>query len=251
MQRYFNINAEGHSIHCKLYSNDSHGAGRMILYGHGFGGHMDNRTAEKFADRLLSKYKDAAMVVFNWPCHGNDVKKKLLLSDCDAYLRLVAEHMKREMGARELYGYATSFGGYMFLRYASRWGSPFVRMALRCPVIDLYESLTQRIMTPENLEALSKGKDALVGFDRKIRVNPQFLADVKDAPMTHVDMLEQAEDILILHGTQDEIVPIEMSRAFADENIIEFVPVEGADHRFQKPEHMEAATKRILEFFAL
>ena len=57
------------------------------------------------------------------------------------------------------------------------------------------------------------------------------------------------KDILILHGTKDEVVPFQAGRAFAENNLIEFIPVENADHRFQNPACMEAATKAILEFF--
>ena len=124
-------------------------------------------------------------------------------------------------------------------------------MALRCPVIDLYNVLVNRIMTSENRESLQKGKDVLVGFDRKIKVIPQFVEEIQHSPMSNVDFIEQSEHILIIHGTQDEIVPFDDSKTFADDNLIEFIPIEGADHRFQNPIHMEAATKAILSFFAL
>ena len=74
MQRYFQINKKGHNIRCKLYYRDLHNVSRVVIFGHGFGGHKDNNAAEKFAERLLSKYKGAAMVTFDWPCHGDDVK---------------------------------------------------------------------------------------------------------------------------------------------------------------------------------
>ncbi len=251
MVKYFTINEYAHSIHCKLYSNESHDTKRIVLYGHGFGGHMDNKAAERFADRVLTKYKNVAVVTFNWPCHGNDVMRNLKLSDCDTYLTIVTDYLKHALSAKELYGYATSFGGYLFLKYISEHGSPFIKMALRCPVIDLYNVLVNRIMTSENRESLQKGKDVLVGFDRKIKVNPQFVEEIQHKPMNTVDFIEQSEHILIIHGTQDEIVPFDDSKTFADDNLIEFIPIEGADHRFLNPIHMEAATKAILSFFAL
>ena len=177
--------------------------------------------------------------------------KNLKLSDCDAYLSIVTDYLKRAFSAREIYGYATSFGGYLFLKYISEHGSPFTKLALRCPAIDLYDILVNRIMTSENRESLQKGKDALVGFDRKIKVNSQFVEEIQKYPMNGVDFVEQAEHMLIIHGTQDEIVPFDVSKTFSDDNLIEFVPVEGADHRFQNPVHMEAATKAVLSFFAL
>ncbi len=251
MFKYFAINGLGFSVHCKLYANDIHDTDRVILFGHGFGGHMDNKAAERFADRVLAKYKHAAVVTFNWPCHGNDALKRLRLRDCDAYLSIVTQYIQNTLSAREIYGFATSFGGYLFLKYISEHGSPFAKLALRCPVIDMYDILVGRIMTGENRESLKKGRDAMVGFDRKIRVDPQFVQEIRSHPMTRTDFTEQSERMLILHGSRDEIVPFQAVKTFSDDNLIEFVSVEGADHRFQNPAHMETATKAILNFFEL
>ena len=87
--KYYDVNSQGHSIRCKLYFNHPRELGRVVVFGHGFGGHKDNKAAEKFAERVLSKYKGVAVVCFDWPAHGSDVKKKLQLSDCDSYLTLL------------------------------------------------------------------------------------------------------------------------------------------------------------------
>ena len=62
------------------------------------------------------------------------------------------------------------------------------------------------------------------------------------------DYLDFAEEILILHGTEDEIVPFEAAREFCEEQLIEFIPVEGADHRFRSQKAMDQAIKLILDF---
>jgi hypothetical protein len=55
MEKYFNINAEGCSSRCKLYSNKREEVRKFILFGHGFGGQKDNKAAERFAKRVLEK----------------------------------------------------------------------------------------------------------------------------------------------------------------------------------------------------
>lgn len=251
MHKYFDVNEAGHSIRCKLYCNDIRGIKKVILFGHGFGGHKDTKAAERFAEAVLSKYKGVAVMTFNWPCHGDDVKKKLVLADCDTYLSLLIAYIKKQYGTEELYAYATSFGGYLFLKYISEHGNPFRKMVLRCPAVNMYQSLTERVITPQEAEKLEKGKEVLVGFDRKIAVNRQFLADLQAADITRRDYLDYAEDILILHGTKDEIVPLETVQTFADNNLIECEAVEKADHRFQDPAIMGAAIKRMLAFLNL
>ena len=109
--------------------------------------------------------------------------------------------------------------------------------------------LTGTIMKNDELEMILKGKNVQVGFDRKIEVNRQFLTDLEESDIQKKDYLDFAEDILILHGTKDEVVPFDAGKSFADNNLIEFIPVENADHRFQNPACMELATKRVLEFF--
>ena len=46
---------------------------------------------------------------------------------------------------------------------------------------------------------------------------------------------EQSEHILIIHGTQDEIVPFDDSKTFTDDNLIEFLPIEAQTIAFRIP----------------
>ena len=222
---------------------------KTVIFGHGFGGHKDNKAAEKFADRVLTKYHDVCVITFNWPCHGDDVRKKLSLSDCLSYLELVTKDALERFPETELYAYATSFGAYLFLLYYQRYGCPFVRTALRCPAVNMYDVITGTIMTEDDLQKIHKGKDIPVGFDRKVDIGGAFLAELQENDIRKDDFLDFAENMLILHGTKDEVVPFAASEAFAENNIIEFIPVEGADHRFQDPKKMETAIKEILAFY--
>lgn len=249
--RYFEINENGHNIRCKLYYQDLRDIRRVVIFGHGFGGHKDNGAAEKFAERLLSKHKATAMVTFNWPCHGDDVKKKLCLDDCGTYLELVIDHVRQKYQTEELYAYATSFGGYLTLKYIAEHGNPFRKVVLRCPAVNMYDVITKAIMNPGDVDRLQKGKEIPVGFDRKIMIGPAFLEELKDHDIQRLDYLDWAEDIRIFHGTADEIVPFGAAEAFAENNLIEFVPVDGADHRFRDPKKMDQAIKGILGFYAL
>lgn len=251
MERYFEINEKGRNIRCKLYCGDLHKIRRAVIFCTGFGGHKDNKAAEKFAERLLSKYKGTALVAFNWPCHGDDVRKKLCLEDCDGYLSSVIAYVKSRFQAEDLYAYATSFGGYLTLKYISEHGNPFKKVALRCPAVNMYGSLGERILSQEDWSRLQKGKDVPVGFDRKVLIGQGFLEELKKNDIREREFLEYAEDILILQGTADEVVSAEEGEKFAENNLIEYVPIDGADHRFQDPCKMEEAIKGILRFFAL
>lgn len=250
MIKNFEINSSGVNIRCRVYSEKGAAVRKAVIFGHGFCGHKDNKAAERYADHVLKKHKDAAVITFNWPCHGDDVKKKLTLSDCSNYLSLVIRDTAEKYPGAELYGYATSFGGYLFLRYIHEFGTPFVKTALRCPAVNMYGVMINTIMSGDDAEKLRKGKDAAVGFDRKIMVSQAFLDELRENDIREYDYLDLAESILILHGTKDEVVPITDSQTFADNNLIEFIPVQNADHRFQDPKTMDEAIRHIQNFFA-
>ena len=248
-EKYFEINRQAHNIRCKLYYNDMNSASKAVIFGTGFAGHKDNNAAHGFAEKFLSKQKDAIVVVFNWPAHGDDIKKKLVLADCDTYLGFVIDEVREGLGINELFAYATSFGGYLFLKYISEHGNPFSRIALRCPAVYMYDVITGAIMKNDDFERIQKGKEVQVGFDRKITVNKQLLEDLQANDIRSRDFIDYADSILIMHGTSDEVVPFESSLEFAENNLIDFIPVERADHRFRNPSHMSLANKYAMEFF--
>lgn len=248
-ERYFEINEQGHNVRCKLYAEDPRAVRRVVLFCTGFAGHKDNNAAHRLAEKLLGKHSDAALLVFNWPAHGDDVKKKLTLSDCDAYLTLVLREIRSRFGIDRPDCCATSFGGYLALKYISEHGFPFRRLALRCPAVPMYEVLTHTIMQGDDYDRVLRGKDVLVGFDRKIVVTRAFLDSLRENDIRERDYLDWADDVLIVHGTADEVVPFEGSRAFSERNVIELIPIERADHRFQNPQHLDLANKYFLQFF--
>ena len=251
LAKYFDINENGCSIRCKLYCKDARDVRRVVVFCHGFGGHKDNHAAETFAERVVTKRKGTAVIAFDWPCHGGDARKNLLIEDCDTYLTTVIEYARKRYGTDEIYAYGTSFGGYLLLRYLSEHGNPFRKVALRCPAIDMLNTLLGAIATEEDRATLASGKPVLAGFDRKVKIGPQFVGALQAVDIRTIPFFDYADDILILHGTADEIVPFEDSERFADDNVIEFVPIEGADHRFRDPKKMDAAIARIIAFFGL
>lgn len=246
--KYFNINESGCSIHCKLYYNELRSVRRVVICLHGFSGHMDNKAVERFADYVLKKHKDIAVLIYNAPCHGDDVKKKLILDDCNTYLSIVTAYAKKRFNTDELYAYANSFGGYQVLKFISEHGKPFTKIALRCPAVNMHDTM-MGLLTADELNTLKKNKPATVGFDRKIKITKQFVDDLKTADISGRDYSGFADDIIIIHGTKDEIVSFEFVKDFAAKNGIKFIPVENADHRFVDPLKMDEAIKAITGHF--
>lgn len=249
MVRYFDINQAGNSIKCKLFCEAIRELEHVIVFAHGFGGHKDNKAAERFAEAALSKMKRTAVLVFDWPCHGGDVKKKLTMEDCDLYISLVIEYIRSQLQVEDICAYGTSFGGYLLLKYLHEHEkSPFRRIALRCPAIAMGDIMYRRVMTEENRAMLERGREVMAGFDRKVLINQEFMDRLMAADIRKWEYLDYADDLLILHGTKDEIVPIEECRRFAEDNVIEFIEIEDADHRFQDLNKLKLAHSFIIDF---
>ncbi len=247
--KYFDINCNGHSIKTKLFCESIREIEHIVLYVHGFGGHKDNKAAEYFAEAYLSKKKKCAVCVFDLPCHGSDVKKKLTLTDCDLYIDVVVDYIKEQLKVNDICVYGTSFGGYLILKYIHEHDfNPFRRIALRCPAISMTDAMSKRIMTEENIDLLNRGKDVYVGFDRKVLIDKSFMSDLSTFDVRKWEYYDFADDILIVHGTKDEIVSVEESRDFAENNIIEFIEIENADHRFQDLKLMKLAHSYMIDF---
>ena len=243
----FSIHDAAYNIRCMLYSGDAP-AERVVIYCHGFAGHKGTRTAARFAEYMLPKYKNMAVLCFDWPCHGEDVRKKLCLADCDAYLGAVIRYAKETLRAAELDCYATSFGAYLLLKYAAEHGDPFRLIALRSPAVNMYEVMTS-LLTDADRAQIQKGREAAVGFDRKVGVGAAFLAELRDADITGIDYKALADTMLIMHGERDEIVPFAAVSAFAERNGIDLIPFPKADHRFSDPKLMTEAIQYIEAFF--
>ena len=94
-----------------------------------------------------------------------------------------------------------------------------------------------------------KGKEIQVGFDRKMKIDQAFLDDLRTHDVRKSEFFDFADDLIILHGTKDEMIPFEEAKAFAENNVITFIPIEGANHPFQNPKQMALAIHEIVEFF--
>jgi alpha/beta superfamily hydrolase len=84
-----------------------------------------------------------------------------------------------------------------------------------------------------------------------IKVTRSFLEDLTASDVQGNDYMDHADDILILQGTADEIVQFSSVTSFAENNVINFIPVEGADHRFIDLNKLNYVNSEVIKFFGL
>ena len=222
-EKYFDIVGSGYSVKCKLYCADANAVKKLIISCHGFGGSKENAAAKRVAERMLPVHKDAALLTFDWPCHGEDVKPRFTLADCDTYLTAVLEYARERFSPESISFNGTSFGGYAVLKY-------------------MHE------LTENDLDKLRRGKDAIVGFEKKFKINRQFLDSLAENDIMRYDFSAFADTMLIMHGTRDETVPIDAVRRFAEQNDLMLIEINGADHMFKDPARMSEYVNNTVDF---
>lgn len=249
-EKHFDINEDGASIRCRIMTMaDSRTHDRVVICTHGYGSSKDVANITRFAEKYLGKHKDDAVIAFDWPCHGQDARKKLELPDCMQYTKLVVQYARETLQAKALFNYSVSFGGYLTLKYIAEYENPYTRIALRAPGIRMYDLMLKNVK-PVDLEKLEKGKEVMIGYERKMKVDRSLFDDLKKSDVRQYEYFDWADSMLVLHGTADDMVPIADSEAFCENNVIDFIPVEGADHPFRNPKLMDTAIHEVVEFFS-
>lgn len=251
MEKKFDINKNGYSIRAKWYTNSLQDMEKVIVFFHGFGGHRDNNAFARFSNSVLSKYKKVGLMTFDLPAHGSDALGKLSLNDCDKYIETVIDYLKNEMGIQDIYAYGNSFGGYLTLKYIHEHGSPFKKIILRSPAVCMYSVLMDNILSEDDKKKLEKGKDVSIGFDRMVKINKAYLEDLKQNDIQKYEHYDYAEDILVCHGKEDEIVNYSAVVDFCENNIIELVSFEGVEHRFRNQSKLDECHSLFLKFLEL
>lgn len=248
MEKTFTINENRCSIICKLWCRDPDTVQRVVLCCHGFAGSMESSSTKKLAERIVSSFRDAAVLSFHWPCHGTDCSPKLTLPLCNLYLMTVISHIRETFPNAEIFASGISFGGYLLLKYLHENENPFQAVALRSAAISIYQSMTERIMTTEDLAILKKKKTVSVGFAAKVKITADFLEELRNADPMLWDFRPFSEMLLLIHGTNDEIIPVETVRQFAEKNNLLLLLTDGADHRFSNPSQLSGAMDSMIDF---
>lgn len=251
MEKYFEVTDMGTNIKCKMFCNNPRDINNVLLACHGFGGNKENSATKKLAKLLMEKHDDIAVIAFDLPCHGQDVRQKLSLTECNNYLETMIDYIHNDMHVDNIYTQATSFGGYLILKYISEHENPFKKIALRCPAVNMYQIVTDKLLTEDQKENIRKGKPELVGFSRKIKITKEFLDELQANDITKREYFDIADDAIVMQGTEDEIVNFDDVIKFCDNNIIECIPIDGADHRFQDAAKMRECIDFMADFYEL
>lgn len=243
---YFN-NSKGDKL-CGVLTNPTEDKNKpIIILCHGFSTSKDSSTytalAESFAKRNISTFR------FDFFGHGEsegDFEKITISEAVDDILQAI-EFIKKQ-GYKKIGLVGSSFGGISSIMATSKTKDLYV-LALKSPVSNYVEKEEETKSKEELLEWKKKGFCIYVSGDGgKHKLNYTFFEDAKNNigyKVAHKIKIPT----LIVHGDKDLIVPYKQSV-----KIIKLMEngklhtVKGANHHYDKPEHMEEMLNEIVNF---
>jgi putative redox protein len=219
-----------------------------IVMGHCFTCTRHTGILRAAADRLTA----AGFHVLRFDFSGNGQSEGSFIET--SYTKYIAEmedaaNFLKTCGVKWLGFAGHSMGAAVSVLAASR----FSEIQAVCAIAGRFSPMDPyRIFSPAEMQRFQEsGRLQFVSRGRQLELDSRFFND-----MLSYDMLAAVASLnpplLVVHGTQDDIVPAEqavMAQAI-NPGHLKLVMISGADHFFSLEEHRDAAAQKIAEWFS-
>jgi len=246
-EKIFFKNSKGNKL-CGILSNPTSQKEKpIIILCHGFSTSKEGRTYVRLEEILNDK--GVSTFRFDFFGHGESEGKFEEITTFEAVDDIQnAIKFLKESGHKIIGLIGSSFGGMASIIEAGKTDDLYV-LALKSPVSDYMALIHSRVDEQDIKGWKEKGVIDVTGVDGEIRIlNFSFYEEAEK-----VKAYEAAQNIkiptLIVHGDEDETVPIEQSRKTA--RLIEncrLETIEGADHTYSDRSHFKKMLELISEF---
>lgn len=218
---------------------------KVVVLCHGFMGYKDSWTNRALSDSLARQ--DIATLRFDFFGHGQsegDLQELLLttlIAQTESAIALMHRH-----GFPRIALLGSSFGGLVATLVAAKTPS-LAALALRCPVVDFPDILRRRF--GQVAIELWRRMGTVPSSLGRVPVHARFYEDCLRYNAYRAAQSLRAPTVIV-HGEQDEIIPVDQARALHDripaEKVIHILP--GADHRFSSPAHFSQMMTRLVDW---
>lgn len=224
------------------------GAKAIIIAMHGFAGDKSSSCIDRVQE--MSFAEGIGLVRFDWPAHGESetTGDNLTVQNCLSDLNAVVNHVKEICPNARLIAFATSFGGYLTLLYNYYHNKVFDKMILRSPALKMYEVMSGSILSGELKDKLNEKGYIDFGYERIIKITSKFVNQLKENDLVKLYGDADLENVTIIHGTEDDIVPISDSIEFAKIHNCFMCSIKGADHRYKKAGELDQVISFVKMF---
>ena len=219
-----------------------------LLVVHGFGSGKDRATAARMRDDFTAR--GAGVCALDLPAHGESPVDGhfLTVENALADIAVAEDVVHRYMPQAKIAFFASSFGAFLTSLYLARRPQTLhkPKVILRCAALTMPKLLWAEL-GEEKQAKLNNNEDVwLDSYDPPILISPAFIRSM----LAHDPFREcrpRMADILLIHGTADEVAPVEEARRFSHEFNYPLLEMAGADHRFLGEGQMDRLIDAALE----
>jgi dipeptidyl aminopeptidase/acylaminoacyl peptidase len=230
----------GHDL-VGLYTPDGRGSSVAVLC-HGMLSSKESEKLGVLAERLHERGIAALRFDFSGRGEsGGDPRRILYDQERRDLAAAVAFVRARGHGRVGLFG--SSMGGAVVVLYAAQ--DPEVQAVATIAAVSRPALFLTKTSAGEVARWRSQGYFV---YDDHV-ISADHLGDAERADVLGAASRLSAR-LLVLHGEEDRVVPVEDGRLLAEAGHGELVLFPGADHRFSRPEDLHTAIERTLAFFS-
>ncbi len=244
-----NISIHGYNsynISLKIYAPEDRIVTQPLLCIHGFGGSKASGVIRMVAEEMT--LHSFSVISFNLPAHGDSMAgpEELTVENCLRDISAVTAWIKTNYPDAPVSAFATSMGGYLCALFLENFFG-FRKVILRSPAFAMDEILMKIIMDNDQLDVIRNGGKIDFGFDQPLVLGESFYLDLQAHKVP--ELCSQPDKVMIIHGTQDHLVPFSHSVRYASTNHIVLNAIEGADHMYENPGEREEIVRLTREYF--
>ena len=224
---------------------------RVIIAIHGFGSTKRSEAIIKLMEKL-DKH-NIGVIALDLPAHGDSTEdgEYLTIDNCIADINSVEEYLNKNYKGVDIGFFASSFGAYLTLLKLNRGEKLYNKVVLRCPAISMAKIFEKTLLIEKmTLEEFKKQGHIQEGFARRFNVTYSMYEDLLENDV--LNKYNSNNNILIIHGTKDEVAPISDSIKLQEKfsKYIKLDKIEGANHRFQEEGKLDKVIEIATEYIS-
>lgn len=217
------------NIPCVITRPDTAPVNQVVLGVHGFGGSKSDAIQQAIAEEM-AMFCDAT-IRFDFPAHGENPEDRLTLDGCQQTLLAVAQYAKEQFQqVEDLCIFATGFGAFVTLSVLEELTelSGQIRLVVQTPSVRMHNTLLAMLRKSEQtFRAMDNTVLPVPG--RALKIEYSFYKELQQTLV----LSPQPIPMLILHGEEDDYIPMEDIRSFRRINEdARLVYIPGASHQF-------------------
>lgn len=222
----------------------------IVIISHGFGGSKESAPTFALAESLSRL--GIGVCSYDFPAQGDSLADGTLLriNNCINDLKAVKYYIKEQAPGAEVAYFSTSFGAYITLLYLARQQHKEEKVILLSAAINMPDLLFKRTSEKAFDELSTQGYIISNNYPSPMKLSTGLYQDMEANNIYEIYKPGYAK-IHMIHGDEDEIVPLEMIKEFAKKFGAELTTIQGANHYFDDPKKLSLVLKIAEEFYSL